>query len=43
MDTECYVLLATGRRTPDELAERITVSGDPELATRVLGGLNVLF
>ncbi len=43
MDTECYVLLATGRQTPAELAERITVSGDHDLATRVLSGLNVLF
>jgi uncharacterized protein (TIGR03083 family) len=43
IDTECYVLLATGRRTPAELAEHITVSGDTELAGRVVAGMNVLF
>ena len=43
MDTQCYVVLATGRRSPAELAGRITVFGDQELAVRVLGGLNVLF
>ena len=43
MDTECFVLLATGRRTPAEVADRITVSGNADLGTRVLAGMNVLF
>jgi uncharacterized protein (TIGR03083 family) len=43
MDTECYVLLATGRRTPDDLDGRFTVTGDAELGARVLDGMNVLF
>jgi uncharacterized protein (TIGR03083 family) len=42
MDTESFVLLATGRRTPDQLADRIEVSGDADLAAKVLAGLNVM-
>jgi hypothetical protein len=43
MDTECYVLLATGRRTIDDVDQRVSVSGDDELAALLLAGLNVLF
>jgi uncharacterized protein (TIGR03083 family) len=43
MDTECYLLLATGRRRPEDLTHRVPVTGDVELASRVIGGLNVLF
>jgi uncharacterized protein (TIGR03083 family) len=42
MDTESYLLLAAGRRTPSELAARITVAGHTGLADRVLGGMNVM-
>ncbi len=42
MDTECYLLLATGRRDPVDLADRISTSGDTDLAGRVLAGLNVM-
>jgi len=43
LDTECYVLLATGRRAPAAVADRITIGGDAELSARLLAGLNVLF
>jgi uncharacterized protein (TIGR03083 family) len=43
MDTECYALLATGRRPVEDVDERVAVSGDGELGARVLAGLNVLF
>jgi hypothetical protein len=43
MDTECYVLLAAGRRTAADVDARVSVSGDEELGGRVLAGLNVLF
>ena len=42
MDTESYLLLATGRRTPADLAERVEVAGNADLAGRVLAGLNVM-
>ncbi len=42
MDTDSYLLLATGRRRPAEVADRVEVSGDAELAGRVLAGLNVM-
>jgi uncharacterized protein (TIGR03083 family) len=41
-DTESYLLLALGRRTPADLAGRIEVTGDAELAGRVLAGMNVM-
>ena len=43
MDTECYLALATGRRSANQLAGEIAVSGDEDLVARVVGGLNVLF
>jgi len=39
MDWETYLLLSTGRRTPDQVT--VTVSGDTTLATRVLAGMNI--
>jgi uncharacterized protein (TIGR03083 family) len=42
LDTEAFVLLANGRRTPAELAGRAEIGGDAELAGRVLAGLNVM-
>jgi uncharacterized protein (TIGR03083 family) len=43
MDTETYVLLATGRRTASAIADLIDISGDADLAARVLAGMNVMF
>jgi uncharacterized protein (TIGR03083 family) len=43
LDTECYVLLATGRRAPAAVADRVAAGGDAELSARVLAGLNVMF
>jgi uncharacterized protein (TIGR03083 family) len=43
MDTECFLLLATGRRTVGDVADRVTLTGDVDLGGRVLAGLNVLF
>jgi uncharacterized protein (TIGR03083 family) len=43
MDTECFLLLATGRRAADDVADRFTLTGDADLGGRVLAGLNVLF
>jgi uncharacterized protein (TIGR03083 family) len=43
MDTECYLVLATGRRSADDVADCVTITGDTDLAARVVAGLNVLF
>jgi hypothetical protein len=42
MDSECFVLLTTGRRTADQVADRLATSGDRELAARIVAGLNVM-
>jgi uncharacterized protein (TIGR03083 family) len=42
MDSECYVLLTTGRRTADQVSGRVTITGDRQLAGRVVAGLNVM-
>jgi uncharacterized protein (TIGR03083 family) len=42
MDTESFLLLATGRRSAEDLSDRVTVDGDADLAAGVLGGLNVM-
>jgi hypothetical protein len=39
MDFESWIVLAGGRRTPDDV--KIAVSGDEDLARRVLAGLAV--
>jgi uncharacterized protein (TIGR03083 family) len=41
-DSECFVLLTTGRRTADQVADRLTSTGDGDLAARVVAGLNVM-
>lgn len=38
MGSETFIVLATGRRTPDEVA--VTVEGDADLAAKVLANLN---
>jgi uncharacterized protein (TIGR03083 family) len=43
LDTGCYVLLATGRRAPAAMADRVELGGDADLSARVLAGLNVMF
>ncbi len=40
LDTESFVVLATGRRTADDVTPQ--VSGDRELAGRILGQLNMM-
>jgi uncharacterized protein (TIGR03083 family) len=42
MDAECYLLLATGRRTVTDLTERVDLRGDTQLAARVVDNLNVM-
>ncbi len=42
MDSETYLLLATGRRTADDVDDRVTVTGDSELGGRVVSGLKVM-
>ncbi len=39
MDRETFVLLAGGRRTPDRVS--VTVTGDPDLAARILGAMAI--
>ncbi|MBA9007625.1 maleylpyruvate isomerase family mycothiol-dependent enzyme [Thermomonospora cellulosilytica] len=40
MDWETFMLLSTGRRTPDTVPVPATVAGDQDLATRVLANMN---
>ncbi|MEO5899379.1 MAG: maleylpyruvate isomerase family mycothiol-dependent enzyme [Ilumatobacteraceae bacterium] len=42
MDTETFVVLACGRRTAAELADRITSTGDLALATKVVENFNMM-
>ncbi|MEO8267141.1 MAG: maleylpyruvate isomerase family mycothiol-dependent enzyme [Ilumatobacteraceae bacterium] len=42
LDAEAFVVLATGRRTAKELADRIAVSGDVALGQRVVDSLNTM-
>ena len=42
LDTESYVLLATGRRAAGELTDRISVTGDRDLGDAVVATLNVM-
>ncbi len=42
MDTETFIVLATGRRTYDEMADRVTMSGDTEHAARIAQQLNMM-
>ena len=42
MDTETFLVLATGRRTLDGVADRVTLEGDTDHATRVASQLNMM-
>ena len=42
LDCEAFAMLATGRRSAAEIADRVVVSGDPDLAQRVVGNLNMM-
>lgn len=42
LDTDTFVVLATGRRTFDDVAGRITLTDDQDHARRVLGQLNMM-
>ncbi|MEN9823713.1 MAG: hypothetical protein RLZ04_2139, partial [Actinomycetota bacterium] len=40
LDTEAFLVLATGRRTHEQVEAGVT--GDAELAARVLGAMNMM-
>jgi hypothetical protein len=42
MDVETFVVLATGRRTADQMDSRLTYSGDTEHGRKVTGALNMM-
>jgi uncharacterized protein (TIGR03083 family) len=42
LDTEAFVMLATGRRTATSLADRIDLAGDQALGQRVVDNLNTM-
>jgi hypothetical protein len=42
MDTETFLVLATGRRTLDDVAGRVTFAGDTDHAARVASQLNMM-
>lgn len=42
MDTETFIVLATGRRTYGEMAARVTTSGDADHAARIAQQLNMM-
>jgi hypothetical protein len=42
MDVETFVVLATGRRTADQMGLRLTYSGDAEHGHKVAGALNLM-
>jgi uncharacterized protein (TIGR03083 family) len=42
LDAEAFVILATGRRPATDLAGRIAISGDADLAQRVVDNLNMM-
>jgi hypothetical protein len=42
MDVETFVVLATGRRTADQMGSRLTYSGDAEHGRRVTSALNMM-
>jgi uncharacterized protein (TIGR03083 family) len=42
LDSEAFIILATGRRTPMMIGERIVVAGDEILAAKVVGNLNMM-
>jgi uncharacterized protein (TIGR03083 family) len=42
LDSEAFIILATGRRNAASLADRLDVSGDSEFARRVVTQLNMM-
>ncbi len=42
MDTETFLVLATGRRTYDDVRDRVTLSGDLDQGMRVASNLNMM-
>jgi hypothetical protein len=42
MEVETFVVLATGRRTSDEMGARVTFAGDAEHGRRVTSALNMM-
>ena len=42
LDSEAFIILATGRRTAVMIGERIGLSGDEILASKVVGNLNMM-
>lgn len=42
MDTETFLVLATGRRSLDDVASRVTFEGDTEHAARIASQLNMM-
>ncbi len=42
LDTDAFLALATGRRTAADVADRVTLAGDVELAQRVADNLNMM-
>ena len=42
MDSETFLVLVCGRRTPEEVAGKVRVSGDQQLAESVLANLNTM-
>lgn len=42
LDSEAFAVLALGRQTADQLAGRVEITGDAELAGRMLAGLSMM-
>jgi hypothetical protein len=42
LDSEAFIILATGRRTAAMIGERVKLSGDEILAAKVVGNLNMM-
>ncbi|HEX2785095.1 MAG TPA: SCP2 sterol-binding domain-containing protein, partial [Ilumatobacteraceae bacterium] len=42
LDSETFVVLATGRRTAASIAERIELGGDASLGQRIVDNLNMM-
>lgn len=42
MDSNTFVVLASGRRTSDQMASRVTITGDADLGGRIAAALNMM-
>jgi hypothetical protein len=42
IDPEAFIILATGRRSVESIADRIAISGDESLGRRVVDNLNMM-